>query len=160
MSIGDMLGIILTDALWSAVAALGFAILFNTPQRLLPYCALCGAIGHALRTLLVQQGMTIELATLLAATSVGFSSHFLAKRLQTPAAIFAIAGAIPMVPGSFAYRAMIGIISFSTAVDPDASTHLLLEASSNGLKTAILLAGLAVGIGAPTLLFERNKPVV
>lgn len=147
-------------AFWSSIAAFGFAVMFNTPRHLLVYCAACGALGHAFRVLLQYSGLSIEISTLAAATLVGFCSQLLARRAQVPAPIFATTGVIPMVPGTFAFRAMIAIIAFSTAPDPAASAHLLLEASSNFIKTGIILAGLAVGIAAPTLLFERNKPVV
>lgn len=155
---GGVLGLLLTDALWSAIAALGFALLFNTPANLLPYCAVCGAMGHASRLLLMHFGLSVEIATLFSATLVGFAAFYMARHAQAPALIFGITGAIPMVPGWFAYRAMIGIISFSTN-DP-ADAQLLLSASSSAIKTAIILAAIAVGIAAPALLFERNKPVV
>lgn len=155
---GGVVGLLIGDAFWSAIAALGFALLFNTPTNLLLYCAACGAIGHASRMMLMHFGMSVEIATLFGATLVGFAAFFMARRAQAPALIFGITGAIPMVPGWFAYRAMIGIISFSTNTPAD--SQLLLSASNSAIKTGVILAAIAVGIAAPALLFERNKPVV
>lgn len=152
----------LIDAFWSCVAALGFALLFNVPRRMLPGCALVGAVGHAARFLMLQTGLLIEPATLFAAVLVGILSSLLARHYRTLAPIFGIVGAIPMVPGVFAFRTMIGLIRVagSDALAADVRILLLSEAATNGVKTALLLGALAVGIAVPTLLFRRHKPVV
>jgi uncharacterized membrane protein YjjB (DUF3815 family) len=150
---------LLIDALWSGIAALGFAVLFNVPRRLLAACFFTGALGHASRTGIMLLGISTELSTLAGATLVGFTAQWLARRLDAPASIFGITGAIPMVPGVFAYRTMIGILSVAAAA-PDATTALLVEAGTNAIKTALLLSAVAIGIGAPSLLFQRPRPVV
>ena len=160
MITGDFLGLILHDAIWSAVAALGFAVLFNVPPRTLIYCALCGAAGHALRTLLMQTGMGIEISTLLGATLVGFMALAFARYLQVPAALFGITGSIPLVPGVFAYSAMIGLIHIATTDPLTVGTPELVEVVVNAVKTALILIAIAFGIAAPSLMFNRQKPVV
>lgn len=159
MNVTDLIHIILVDALWSSIAALGFAILFNVPRRLLIGCLLTGALGHASRTVFQFFGLSVELGTLAAATLVGFASQLLARRLKAPASIFGITGAIPMVPGVYAYRTMIGILSITSAT-PETSSALLIEASTNAISTALLLSAIAIGIAAPPLLFQRRRPVV
>jgi uncharacterized membrane protein YjjB (DUF3815 family) len=150
---------LLQDAFWSGLAALGFAILFNTPRRLLVGCFVSGAVGHAARTALMGAGISIELATLMAATIVGFLGLSLSHRMRCPASIFTITGAIPMVPGVFAYHTMIGLLSVASMNPADSGT-VLVEASFNAVKTGVILSALAIGIVAPTLLFDRPKPVV
>jgi uncharacterized membrane protein YjjB (DUF3815 family) len=46
------------------------------------------------------------------------------------------------------------------SLGPDASATFLVEATTNAIKTALILGAIAVGIAAPTLLFQRRKPVV
>ena len=150
---------LLADAFWSAIAATGFAILFNVPPRALPGCAVAAAIGHALRTWAIQQGLPIEPATLLAATTIGFLGVYLARWFQSPTAIFTVPAVIPMVPGTFAFRTMLGILEI-TNMGVFGSTPVLVEASLNAVKTGLILAALAGGIIAPRLLFRRNTPVV
>ncbi|MCB8926540.1 MAG: threonine/serine exporter family protein [Ardenticatenaceae bacterium] len=150
---------LLADAFWSAIAAAGFAILFNVPPRALPGCALAAAIGHALRTWAIQQGLPIEPATLLAATTIGFLGVYLARWFQSPTAIFTVPAVIPMVPGTFAFRTMLGILQLTTLGIND-SAPILAEVSLNAIKTGLILAALAGGIIAPRLLFRRQKPVV
>ena len=69
----ELLWLLAKDAFWSAIPAVGFAMLFNVPPRMLKYCAMGGALAHSLRTLLIHYGMPIEWATLAAATTVGFT---------------------------------------------------------------------------------------
>lgn len=156
----DLLILIATDAFWSALAAMGFALLFNVPRRALIYCMIGGAIGHALRTLLMNQfGLGIELATLIGAVSIGFWGKWCAVRLKMPSMIFAISAVIPMVPGVFAYQTMIGILQITDVSNAEAG-EFLVHASVNAIKTGFILAALASGIVAPSLFFQREEPVV
>ncbi len=157
MSLVELLWLLLQDAFWSGLASLGFAVLFNVPPRLLPGCALCGAAGHMVRTLLMETtGFTIEGATLVGATTVGFLGTLLARYLRSPVPIFTVTGVIPMVPGSFAFGTMINLLQF-TAGGPNANTIELVDAAFNASKTALILGAIAVGIAAPSLLFQRRK---
>jgi uncharacterized membrane protein YjjB (DUF3815 family) len=151
----DILWLALQDALWSAVAATGFAILFNVPVRTLPACALSGAVGHAARTLLVQMGIDLIPATLAGATVMGFMGLGFARYWRAPASIFTVSGAITMVPGVFAFRAMLGILHLA-AHSATATDALLIETTVNGVRTALILAAIAIGIVAPGLLFNRR----
>jgi uncharacterized membrane protein YjjB (DUF3815 family) len=152
--------LLLEDMLWSAIAALGFAILFNVPRRALIYAVLGGAVSHAFRTLIIREfHVSVELGTLLGSMIIGFWAKWCAQRLEMPSLIFAVAGAIPMVPGFFAYSTMIGLLQ-AAALPADAVAPVLIEAALNAIKTGLILAAIAVGIVSPTLLFLREKPVV
>ncbi len=150
---------ILQDLFWSGVVAVGFAVLFNVPRKTLIACFICGALGHALRTLLMQLGVTIAPATLAGAALVGLLSDYFARRLETPSLVFGICGAIAMVPGSFAYRAMLGLIRIATSA-PATTEPILMETAVNFINTGLILAAIALGITMPMLLFRRRKPVV
>jgi uncharacterized membrane protein YjjB (DUF3815 family) len=156
----DLLFTIIQDAFWSSLAALGFAMLFNVPSRALGWCALAGAFGHATLTLLMESGAEIAPATLVGASVVGFYATGLARYYKMPSVVFSVSGVIPMVPGVFAYRTMIALLRISTADTDAALEEALFSAFQNGIITGLVLAALAAGIAAPTLLFERRKPVV
>ncbi|MBZ0286047.1 MAG: threonine/serine exporter family protein [Anaerolineae bacterium] len=159
MNTVDLIGFLLQDAFWSALAATGFAILFNVPVRTLPGCALGGAIGHAARTFLMQAGMDIELATLFGAAIIGMLGVLFARRWRVPMTIFTVSAAVTLVPGGFAYRAMMGIIELSI-MDPSLGSTILVETFINAIKTALILGAIAAGIAAPRLLFFLERPVV
>lgn len=59
------------DMMLAAIPAVGFAMVFNVPQRALRWCALLGAIGHGSRMVMMTAGFNIEWATFMAALLVG-----------------------------------------------------------------------------------------
>jgi uncharacterized membrane protein YjjB (DUF3815 family) len=154
--------LLLEDLLWSAVAAMGFAVLFNVPRRALPGCALAAGVGHVIRTLCIQTGLPLELATLVAATAVGFLGESLAKSFQTPRIVFTVPAVIPMVPGVLAYQTMIGVFELVGLIDLNAlpASDVLVMTAVGAIKTGLVLIALALGIIAPNLLFHRYTPVV
>lgn len=152
------------DVLWSGVAALGFALLFNVPPRTLWACVLCGAAGHAIRTLLLNlnwRGLNnTEVTTFIGALVVGVLGEWLARRLRIPTPTFTICGVIPMIPGTFAFGAMIGMLQLagilSVAAAPSGA-DLLVTMATNFVKTALILGALAAGIAIPSLFFLRRE---
>lgn len=150
---------VLRDMVWSGVAALGFAMLFNVPVRTLLACALGGAVGHIIRTLLMKWGVSIEAATLAGAIVVGFLGELFARYWHAPAPVFTVPAVIPMVPGTFAYRTMIGILELSaTTTGVGMSDALLVETAINASKTLLILIAIAIGIAAPALLAFHRQP--
>jgi uncharacterized membrane protein YjjB (DUF3815 family) len=154
----DIIIKIAVDAIWSALAAAGFAMLFNVPRRTLLACMLAGAVGHATRTLLMSLGMTIIPATLAGAVVIGFFGEYCSRRWRAPAPLFTVSGSIPMVPGSYAYRAMLAAIRITTTAPADVMP-VLAEAGINFVTTGLILAALALGIAMPQLLFRPRKPI-
>ncbi|MFV7782603.1 threonine/serine exporter family protein [Shewanella marisflavi] len=154
----DLLIKLLNDALFSAVPAVGFAMVFNVPRRFLPYCALAGSLGHSLRTLLMHFGMPIEWGTFVAAALVGVLTIGFAKRHLAPPLMYAVAAIIPMIPGTYAYNTVIALVQL-TAMS-EVSTELTAEVISNGLKTIFILGALSVGLAMPSLLYFRTRSVI
>ncbi len=159
MNILDTIGFVLQDAIWSAVAATCFGMLFNVPPRLLPGCAIAAGFGHALRTLLMQLGLDIESSTLIGSTLIGFISLYFSARWHAPIPVFTLSAAVTMVPGAFAYRTMLGLIELSLG-NADTANAALISATTNAVRTALILGAIALGIAAPALLFQREQPVV
>ncbi|HKJ30682.1 MAG TPA: threonine/serine exporter family protein [Balneolales bacterium] len=150
---------ILLEAFWSGIAALGFALLFNVPRRTLFACFLFGAMGNTVKFMILHFGINIGFATLSGAALVGFLGVGFSKKLYAPPPVLSIPGIIPMIPGTFAYKAMIGILKIATGklqTDPDLIRFTVL----NGTQTMIILIAISIGIAIPNLLFARKKPVV
>ncbi|NQW99172.1 threonine/serine exporter family protein, partial [bacterium] len=55
---------LLRDGLFASVVAIGFAILFNTPRRVLAMAGLLGGLGHGIRFVLLQNDVGLIAATL------------------------------------------------------------------------------------------------
>ncbi|MCZ4336046.1 threonine/serine exporter family protein [Shewanella colwelliana] len=154
----DLLIKLLNDALFSSIPAVGFAMVFNVPKRFLPYCAMAGALGHSVRTLLLHFDMPIEWATFIAAAIVGVMTIGFAKKHLAPPLMYAVAAIIPMIPGTYAYNTVIALVQLTA--QSEVSPELTAEVISNGLKTVFILGALSVGLAMPSLLYFRTRPVI
>ncbi|MBB1319262.1 threonine/serine exporter family protein [Shewanella sp. SR43-4] len=154
----ELISLLLHDAFFSAIPAIGFAMVFNVPKRYLLYCALAGAIGHSSRTLLMQFSMPIEWATFAAAAIVGVVTIRFAKQHLAPPLMYAVAAIIPMVPGTYAFNTVIALIQLTaqSQVSPELTAQVIL----NGLKTVFILGALAVGLALPSLLYYRTRSII
>lgn len=153
-----MIGLnLLQDILIAAIPAVGFGMLFNVPRAVLGKCALLGGLGHGLRFVLLEAGVPIEVATLLAATAISFVGVWLAQHLRAHPKVFTVAAVIPMIPGVPLFTALITIQQIYAK---GASQALLTQAINSGLRAFILIGALALGLAMPGLLYFRRKPVV
>jgi len=158
MSGAELAVLLIEKGGWAAVATLGFAVLFNVPKYALPYCALIGALGYALRTALMSGGgMGIVLATLCAALLVGVLATILAQRFAVSGTLFAVGPAIPLVPGSYAYKAVMGLVMVANSPELEHDGELLLAAFDNGIKAMLTILFLSFGIALPGLVWSALR---
>ena len=143
--------------IWFGCAATGFAILFNVPVRTLLPIFIMGALGGLTRVILLANDINVIIATLAGATLIGFLSIFFAHNKHAPPPVFAIPAVIPMVPGIFAYKMMLGLISLAGSVDPATYNIILSETINNGLKVMFILMSLAGGVGIPMLITRKES---
>ena len=142
--------------IWLGCAATGFAILFNVPPRTLWVIFIMGALGGTVKLICLKLGVNIILSSLMGALLIGFLSIRAAHFRHSPPFVFAIPAVIPMVPGAFTYRMMLGIIHLTGENDHAVFMQLLQETVDNGLKAFFVLSALSLGVSAPMLL-SRNK---
>jgi uncharacterized membrane protein YjjP (DUF1212 family) len=147
---------VLADAAFSALAAVGFALLFNVPVRLAWICAVCGLVSHPLRTALLHTGLDIVPATLLAAAAGGLLSHRLARVFRAPAATFVFPAVLAMIPGSYGFRAAIGCLQILQA-GAAASPSLVAETLSLTVATGLLTMAIAIGVVIPLSLTKASQ---
>ena len=141
------------DVGFAALAALGYALLFGVPPRLAWLCLLCGTLSFSMRALLAQLGVPLAGGTLAGALLVGLLAQFLSRRLDVPAATFAFPGVVAMVPGFYAFRAMVGAMAILSA-GASAKLPLLAETASLVVACLAMVSAIAVGVAAPVLLFH------
>lgn len=148
---------LLHDMFFAAIPAVGFGLVFNVPVKALKYCAILGALGHGSRFLLMHYGVSIEWASLFGAAVVGMIGVYWSQRLLAHPKVFTVAAIIPMVPGVFAFKAMIALVEINSLGFSEALWATLMN---NGIKALFVIAALAIGLAMPGLLFYRRKPVV
>lgn len=148
---------LLNDMVFAAIPAVGFALVFNVPRNALGYCALGGALGHGSRFMFMAWGMPIDWASFFAATLVGMIGVYWSRRLLAHPKVFTVAAVIPMIPGVFAFKAMIALVEINHL---GYTQELAGAIAENFIKAMFIIVGLALGLAMPGLLFYRRRPVV
>jgi uncharacterized membrane protein YjjB (DUF3815 family) len=152
----DLFSDLMRDMLLSFVVAVGFALLFTTPRRVLWVAGLLGGLGHGVRFLLLHQVGIIP-ATLAGAVFIGLAGIFMAHRVHTPPVVFTMPACITMIPGLFAYRAMLGCIKVTDLEMVKRDPSILPVTAHYFVVTASLLFTLAIGICIGALLFRKRS---
>lgn len=153
----DLFPALIRDMLLSFVVAVGFALLFTTPRRVLWVAGLLGGLGHGVRFLLLQHHVDIIPATLAGAVFIGLTGIFMAHRVHTPPVVFTMPACITMIPGLFAYRAMLGCIKVTDLEMVKQDPSILPVTAHYFVVTASLLFTLAIGICIGALLFRKRS---
>jgi len=142
------------DALFSALAAGGYALLFSVRARMAWACGLCGVASHTLRTLLFHYGIDLVTGTLAGALLAGVLAQGFARYFRAPAVALAFPGVVAMIPGAYAFRAVFGTLRIAEATADSATVTGTLSLSA----TVVLMVGaIAVGVAAPALVFPVNR---
>lgn len=149
---------IFQDALFSAIAAIGFAAISNPPARAYMFCALIAAIGHAGRFMLINvpdNPMHIVPATLCGAFAVGMLAVFLSPLSKTPAETCLFPALLPMIPGIYAYKAFGGLAMSVLRESADSFEYYFMLFMQNGLMCISLLLCLVIGGTIPIFVFKK-----
>jgi len=143
---------------WAGFAALGFAILFNVPQRTLLIIWIMGALGGFTKFFLLGLEVNIAFASLVGASLIGILSVYAAHNKQAPPLVFSTPAVIPMVPGVFAYRMMLGCMELAgTSINSETYMKTLVETTNNGLKAFFILVALSAGVAIPMLVTRKDS---
>ena len=154
----EILLLLVNDACFAVVPAVGFALLFNVPLRALKFCAALGALGHSTRTALQLLDVSPIFATFFAASLIGALGVWLARRYhRAHPKVFTVAAVIPMFPGLSAYRAMLSLVLIEKEGYSPERFAVMVD---QFVQTGFLLAALVFGLALPGLLYYRQKPVV
>jgi uncharacterized membrane protein YjjB (DUF3815 family) len=145
--------IVLDQAIWGAIAAAGFGVLFNLGFRLLPWCAASGALALAVRTACLELGWNLEGASFAAALTVGAAAQCLRRRKGLSQDLLDVAGCIPMVPGSLAAKAIVGLYALTTNAVANES-EILVSAAQYSLRVMFTTGAIGTGLVIPTYLLR------
>lgn len=136
-----------------AIAAAGFGVLFNVGFRSLPWCAASGALALAVRTYCLGLGWNLEGASFAAALTVGAAVQVLRARTKISQNALDVVGCIPMVPGSFAAKAILALFALSS-VETANATETLVTAMQFTLRVMFTIGAIGTGLAIPTILLR------
>jgi uncharacterized membrane protein YjjB (DUF3815 family) len=147
---------ILEKTLWSGVVGLGFAVLFNVPKRLLLSIFITGLAAGFIKFVCLTNHINIILASLWAATLVGFVTIPIARFKHTSPFVISIPSVIGMIPGYFGYQTLLGIMRLGLHRNTTDDITSLLFITHNALNMLFILGSLAIGVALPWLLFREK----
>ena len=122
----------------SFIATSCFAVIFNAPIKVIPWCGIVGSLGWTIYHFLSQAGVYEVHATFIGAFVVSIVAHVYARLLRMPMIVFSVAGIIPLVPGGIAYNAMRNIVEvdYLTGMEYGMRAFLISGAIAMGLVFA------------------------
>ncbi len=140
---------------WCSLAGFGFGVLFNAPKRSLWMILLVGFMGGLVKfgLMLPEIGGKVVLATFAASLVVGFTGVFLGNLQKLIPMMVTIPSVIPLVPGAFAYRAMLSLMELGTPPD-DNYGQIVNQAIYNGAMTLFVLLAISLGVSIPLVIFR------
>jgi len=144
-------------ALWTGIAGVGFGILFNIPRKAILTVFILGFGVGLIKSVLIDRGLNIVLASFIAALFVGVFSMPLAHKIHQPPVVFSIPAVIPMIPGYYAYKTVLAMMNFTFMEVATEKRLALLDAIfSNGFTMLFILISLTLGISLPLLLMRKS----
>lgn len=147
----------LADGMFAAIAAVGFAAISRPTRQIAVTAAVLAAVGHMSRFLLLFGGLGTASASLLAALVISLGSMPVARRCHTPAEMFVFPALLPMIPGMFAYKAILATMQFLNAAGTPQGQKFLVDIVYNGLSAFFIMCALAIGASLPLLVFHRES---
>lgn len=149
---------ILQDALFAAIAAIGFAAISHPPKRAYLYCASIAAAGHSLRYILMEEsmlGVHIVFATTIAAFVIGILAVLLSPVAKTPAETCLFPALLPMIPGIYAYKSFGGFAMCILGQSRQAFEFYFYQFAFNGMVCLFILMGMVIGATLPIFIFKK-----
>ncbi len=139
-------------AIAAAIGAMGFAILFNLPPRLLFAVGCGGGLCVCIKNFLILEcGVGPELGTLAGAMAVSIIAVKAIHWLHTPMQVLIVPAMIPLVPGVLIYRFLFAMINIRSL-----TLDQLLGAVQSGMDAALIILAIAIGATTPNIFAHRS----
>jgi uncharacterized membrane protein YjjB (DUF3815 family) len=143
------------DSICGGLAAAGFGVLFNVGFRTLPLCAASGALALAVRTAALGLGWGLEGSSFAAALALGFAIQLFPSSVGVSRNVLHVVGCIPMIPGAFAAKAILGL--FAITQSSSVTNDTLLSAIAASIHVMFTIGALGTGLAIPSLIFRKRQ---
>ncbi len=147
---------LIEQCFWFGVAACGFGILFNIPHRTIGYVFVIAFCACITRNIMYELKFNQVLATFAGATVVGLLSIWSSEKKASPPMIFSIPAVIPMVPGVYIQKLILGLVRMAESDASHYSNNLLPETAQYALKASFILMAIALGVAFPMLISKSE----
>lgn len=148
---------IFQDALFAAIAAIGFSAISRPPRRAYLWCALIAAAGHASRFVLSgpDVGMHIIPASLLSSSIIGLLAVFISPHARIPAETCLFPALLPMIPGIYAYKAFGALALCMMSGQEEQFCHNFYLFANNALMASGIIMGMVTGGTLPIFILGK-----
>ncbi|PKL60827.1 MAG: hypothetical protein CVV33_00640, partial [Methanomicrobiales archaeon HGW-Methanomicrobiales-4] len=97
----------------AGLASFGFAIFFNTPVSVLPWCVICGMSARLVREAGLYSGFDPFLSIFIGMTCATLLAAVIGRYAHVPEVILAVIAGIPMVPGLAMIQGLQGMFTIA-----------------------------------------------
>lgn len=137
--------LVIARILASAVAAAGFAVLFNARLRAAGWAAVIAAIANTARIYLAEVGIPLQVATGAAALAVALMAAAIASRSPYSRVTLSVPAVVIMVPGVSIYRSVVGL-----------SDGEIVAALDGGVQATIVVLAIGAGLALGRMFTDRR----
>lgn len=100
---------VVVTALASLIGVLGFALMFNSPWRMALFAAVIGMVANTIRKAMIENGMMIQMATVIACVIVGVLAALAADLARSPIITLQVPAVLVMIPGVLAFQSVVSL---------------------------------------------------
>ncbi|MDF2683062.1 MAG: conserved hypothetical rane protein [Brevibacillus sp.] len=129
----------------SLISSMAWCVLFNVPVRTIFAGGVAGMVGYVVYSFLPLLNAEVLLSTFVSAAIVSLLSQVMSIFLRVPSTNFSVAGIIPLVPGSLAYKAMLAFVNNDYIGGITLATKTMMVAGA-------IASGLIFGISVVTIV--------
>ena len=141
----------------SAIAAMGFSMIFNIPRRLLWVVAVGGVIAVCSRNFVnlgpsnhnIGLDMGPVIGSLVGSALISIIVTRAVHWFHTPHHCLSIPSVIPMIPGVLMYRALFAFIDMRGVVGE------VTVAMNNAIQASLMILCIAIGVAIPNIFARR-----
>lgn len=101
---------LIIQGLGAFLAVFSFAILLESPKRLILYAGITGMVGWTAYLVAERYLDSIVVVAFVSAVIIAILSHIFARVLKSAVSVFFVAGILPIVPGGSIYRSVYYLI--------------------------------------------------
>lgn len=147
----------LVYAIAAAISGMGFATIYDTPKRLMPWIAIGAIIVVCTRNFVnlgpsnhnIGLDMGLMMGSLVGSSLVSIINIKMVHLLHTPHQCITIPAIIPIIPGVLMYRALYGIIDMQGVVGE------VTFAAHNAINGSLVILVIAIGVAIPGIFARK-----
>lgn len=131
---------LILDMIYCFVATWFFALIMNSPKKVIPISSLIASIGYMVYLMCVNADQ-VMLGFFLGTLIIAFLGEIFARLIKMPATIFIFPAVVPIVPGLGLYQTMLAFVQDD-----------IFSALEIGVKTILNIGAMSIAMALMSLV--------